>query len=278
MKQVLIVAMICMIFAAMSGCVDSDAEPASITNILDNTASIDNQKDVVYIVDIILSHSGEPSTMEVEMYVDNTATIITTTVSDEVVETGAWQLYRESPDHTLYDITTTDGTELRLAFRNDAQAIAYIYYDGFTRWDNSFYGTWEQINEEPTDDEPDEPTPTPRSTPTISDMSSSITSDRSDEMPLTVYLDCFQIHKDLNNRPDMVEIILGQGGIATICGDSMQGDDCVPSEWTQVGKVYKVETEHLCTMRISLNDDGTSEIRMEGIPWALEAEWSEGVS
>lgn len=270
MKRVLVVAIVSMIFVAMSGCIGtydaSDKPPTSVGNIPGN------QKDVVYDVVLILGDGGAPGAMEVEMYDDKTATIITTTVSGEVVEHGTWQLYRESPDHTLYDITTDD-TELRLAFRNDAQAIGYIYHDGFTRWDESFYGTWEQIGEI----SDDEPTTSDESTSIVLDVIDSPSGDRSDEMPLTVYLDCYQVHNDPNMNPDMMEITLGQDGILVICADTM-GDDCVQGEWTLNGDIYTTDVEYLPDMQVSLMDDGTAEVIMEGVPWGLEAEWSEGVS
>lgn len=146
------IAMLCIICAAtlMAGCIESD-----------NTASIDSMfgsddttsKDIVFDIDLILGHHTEPGVMEVELYDDNTAKINTITGSGDAVETGTWQFYRESADHKLYDITTDD-TELRVALQNGGHAIAYIYEDHFTKCGEPFYGVWEHLKEESTDDEP----------------------------------------------------------------------------------------------------------------------------
>ena len=230
----------------MSGCLDSDEEATSITNILGNPTT----KDVVYSAELILDHSN-PGTMEVEMYVDDTAKIVTTTGSGEVIETGTWQLYRESPDHSLYDIITDD-TELRMAFRDsNQQAIAYIYHDGFTRWDDSFYGVWELINEYPIEEVDDEPVAKSTTRPNPDDLG------RPDEEQITLHFDATLI-SGRPGDPVIWRIVMETDRTLELCDDITGVNDCTQGTWKPFGTAsqYDMDVEAFPDVRITIIPDG----------------------
>lgn len=253
---------LCVICAAtlMSGCMESN----------------DNAPDgnVLFYIDLILDPHSGPGVMEVSLNEDSTATITTIKgTSDDIIEFGTWQFYRESDDHTMYDIITDD-TELRVAFQNDGHAIAYIYENGFTRCGEPFYGVWEQMGEESnTSDESttdDEPMSSIRS-----DIIGSITDDESDGLPVLPIT--ATLTETTSRESALVWIVLETDGSMELFGSDEYYDGTweLCSSQSATSRTYDLDTLYQC--RLTLRDNGAAKLEILDMYIIFDGTWAEGI-
>lgn len=238
----------------------SGVEPESLADAL----GVPTTEDIIYRAEVVLDQKI-PGEMVVELYVDETATIVTTTRFGEVVESGTWVRYRKSPDHSLYDIVTDDGTELRLMIGDyKQQAVVYMYYDEFTRWDISHYGTWAQFNEDPTE----KPIATPTKRPNPDNLG------RPSEEEITLHFDAMDI-STVHGDPYIYKIVMDPDGTLEICADiTERTDDCRPGTWRAHGTAsqYDIFVDNFLDIRICIIPDGVCRFTFDGDETIL-GEW-----
>ena len=252
------IAMICVICAAtlMSGCMESD----------------DTKSAVLFDVDLILNSHVGTGVMEVDLNEDGSATIVRITgTADDVIETGKWEIYRTTSDGTLYDITTDD-TELRIKMEDGGHAIANIYENGFKKCGESFFGTWEQMMEEITDDEPINDDPT-----SIISNPKGSKSDDLDAIPMTVMLAGMTSHE-----VDVKRYILLEDESMELCsvGEYHFGSWKLICQ-TPTTRTYSVNTKHEYTSEIYrthlvISDDGKAELELSSTK-SYYGTWAQGI-
>lgn len=260
MKTIFKAATIALILCAtiMSGCID-DIQDTIVDKAIEKAS-----ENVMFAVSFDGGQRDNPYLLRVVINEGGTVMILPDDSSGEKMSYGNWEIYRETKDGDMYDVTYGD-TELRIKMEDGGVAVGNIYENGFTKCGESFYGNWiANTVSSATDDKP---------TSIISNVIDSISGSGSDDLPITLLMDLDSLYEGVVFR-----ITLEEDGRAEICGkENPRALDCEPASWEEygsTGREYHVTSETFDDIHVKVLENGKAEFRISRLKF--EGTWIHG--
>jgi hypothetical protein len=264
--------LLCVICVAtlMGGCIDDIDSANEIQDSIVEMAIEKASEDVMYTI----TFEADPRNgLEAcTLLLNNDGKVIVST--DDNIEFGNWELYREDRNGDLYDITYC-GTELRVALRSDYKVTGWFYENGFTRCGEQFDGVW-VLN--PFAGKVDTTEPAPRS----ADKPASVVTPTPVELPdlpVTVSLEVDPIVFGSRDDKYLMVINLYANGIAEFSIVGSEEDGSQTGTWQQrqshsTSKQYELIDCAPGEFLVTIRNDGTAFGSMMG--FRFDGTWETG--
>lgn len=273
MKTIFKATIICVICAAtlMGGCIDGIGNVDEIQDSVVEMAIEKASEDVMFVITFEADPRNDLEACTLLLNAGGSVIVNT----DDNVEFGNWELYREDRNGDIYDITYC-GTELRVALRSDYSTTGWLYENGYTRCGEPFYGTWvlnpfvaeEVATVAPTSRNKYKPsvvvTPTPSELP---------------DLPVTVSLEVDPIVFGSHDDKYLMVITLHENGITEFSVVGTEDDETMVGTWKLIltqptSRKYDIIDCIATDYTVTIRNDGTAFGSMMG--FRFDGTWETG--